>query len=96
MVQVGAEHLLAVIRVLAGLQDVGMPELVGVFAHRDFLGVFGVLHQHAEEVLVRDLDGVRVLVRPAFPAHGVHHSDFDGFDIESLYRGEDLVCGAGG
>src|SRR5712671_3917629 len=63
-------------------------------SYKNFLGIFLVFYQHGEEVLVRDLDGVRVLARPAFSPHGVHHSYFDRFNIERLDSGDDLLCGA--
>jgi hypothetical protein len=96
MMQEVAEHFLAIVCVLDGLQNVGMPELVRVLAQSDFLCVFGVLHQHGEIVLVRHLYAVGVFARPAFSPHGVHHSRFDGLEIERLYCGKYLLHGSGG
>ncbi len=88
--QVVAEHFLAVLGVLDGLQDVRMPELVHVLAQEDVFGVVGVFRQHGQIGLVRNFDAVGVFARPAFSPHGVHHSDFDGFKIKRLYCGSDL------
>src|SRR5258708_3437888 len=60
MMQVVAEHFLAVLGVLDGLQDVRMPELVHVLAQEDVFGVLGVFRQHGQIGLVREFDAVGV------------------------------------
>src|SRR6266705_1690748 len=86
-----AEHILAVLGVLHGVEDMAVPELVHVLARRDRF--FGVLDGQRQKTPVRDLHLIDVFAGPALALFGVHQLEFDRFEVEGLNRRNDFFDG---
>ncbi len=82
VMEVCAEHLVAVGEVLVRVEDVVVPEGVDGLRRHNRIG--GVLEVEGQEPLVPNLDGIHLLESPTFTLFGLHQLDLDGAEIEAL------------
>ena len=89
MVEIRAEHLVAVGEVLLRVEDVIVPERVDRLRWHDRVG--RILEVEAQEALVPDLNGVHLLAGPSFALFGLHQLNLDGSEVKEFDRSESGV-----
>jgi hypothetical protein len=71
-----------------------MPEFVDILAQHYAFHSLRVLHQHREVGSVCALDAFCVLAGPTFSPLGIHESESDRFQVESLHCSNGLLYGS--
>src|SRR5258708_18819645 len=83
------EYALAILRVLRGVQNVTVPELVDVLAGGNRR--LRMRHQQREESLVGDRHFFGVLARPALAFLDIHQLELNGIEIQRFDGSYDLL-----